>query len=170
MTSELRWLFEKRRSLQKDLFRLMELLELMQRRRNIGELWEICGFMVGIGFSLWRAVFLALPKRTKQSQYESAHTLMAHIIDTHIINFPQDRETQAWMAGYYINNAILRLWSMGENSTAKKLLRSKSNVAFLKAFHPKHQIAFSKKTPQAQFELASDAFSRMIILLESVLK
>jgi hypothetical protein len=65
--------------------------------------------IMGGAFSLWRAAFLTDDERRRQTIVRHASNFLLYLIRDNIINYPQDRGTQAWSATYYINNVNLRL-------------------------------------------------------------
>jgi hypothetical protein len=68
---------------------------------------EVHGLMVGVGFSLWRAVFTAHKPLTRKENLSSSKDFLANLIATNAVAFPA--EQVSWAYGYYINNARLRL-------------------------------------------------------------
>ena len=65
--------------------------------------------LVGVGFSLWRAAFLAQADRAPEAMMKEATTFLGVLLRDNAIAFAQDRDNRAWTAGYYLNNAYFRL-------------------------------------------------------------
>lgn len=65
--------------------------------------------LVGAGFSLWRAAFLAQADRSPELMVSEAIRFLGILIRDNAIAFAQDRDNSAWSAGYYLNNAYFRL-------------------------------------------------------------
>lgn len=71
--------------------------------------WQLA---LGVGFSLWRAVFLVNPKATERPIFTTADVgdrFLLRVIRTNTITFSDDREDSAWTAGYYMNNVRFRM-------------------------------------------------------------
>jgi hypothetical protein len=65
--------------------------------------------MVGIVFSLWRAVFLFHQPKNWEATLSDAQNFLEKVIADHIINFADDFRERGWSFAYYINNAHLRM-------------------------------------------------------------
>src|SRR5262245_54395068 len=66
--------------------------------------------LVGAAFSLWRAAFLAkVPTPTWGGALHSAQQLLDDVLATNAIAFSTEHRLLGWTAGYYLNNAKLRL-------------------------------------------------------------
>ena len=107
-SQDLAWLVESRSSIQRLLYRLHAYAE-----ENPSELPDgraaVFQLLVGTAFSLWRAVFLTELHRDRQRIQSDAAKFLLLLVRDNAINYPQDRETRAWTAGYYLNNAYFRL-------------------------------------------------------------
>jgi hypothetical protein len=70
-------------------------------------------WLVGTGFSLWRAVFLVLEAdeegRDAQHVGKNAEQFLLKVIRANSITFGDDVVTHAWSSGYYLNNARYRV-------------------------------------------------------------
>lgn len=73
---------------------------------------EVHSLMVGVGFSLWRAVFTAHEKLNRDTNLESSKEFLNKLIATNAVTF--QAEQVSWVYGYYINNARLRLATIVE--------------------------------------------------------
>jgi hypothetical protein len=65
--------------------------------------------LIGVAFSLWRAVFLTNEKRTPARVVGHARKFLEAVVRDNTITFNTDRDLHEWSAGYYINNARYRL-------------------------------------------------------------
>jgi hypothetical protein len=75
--------------------------------------------LTGVGFSLWRAAFLASMATSPQtsgqsgkkgdSKVEHAHDLLCTVLASNAVLFGDDRRTRYWMCEYYIDNAAYRV-------------------------------------------------------------
>ena len=107
-TRDFEWLTERRSKIQAVLVQLHSHAKV--RNRAISDPLEaVFQLLLGSAFSLWRAVFLVDQPRTKTSVHKDAITFLEFVIGDNAVNYPQDRRTQAWTFGYYLNNAFLRL-------------------------------------------------------------
>ena len=75
----------------------------------LGDPSRVLQLMVGISFSLWRAVFLVSSDRNDLDCLNEAHYYLKMIIETNAIGFVQDKKLQQWSSGYYMNNANTRM-------------------------------------------------------------
>ena len=101
------WLIDRR---SKTLYHLVAIKKHMDLyKRDVEEDWSRFSLFVGVGFSLWRAVFLTDPKEFRKNDVTHASKFLDFIIHDQIVNYPQDRDARGWSAGFYLNNAILRL-------------------------------------------------------------
>lgn len=71
----------------------------------------VAGFLVGIAFSLWRAVFLALdPERERPEDVVfTGATLLDQLVRENSLTFGQENKLKRWTVGYYLNNANYRI-------------------------------------------------------------
>lgn len=106
-TEDLEWLVPARNDIQSFL------LELHRRRERSGLSPERSGqwqLLVGVAFSLWRAVFLLVDApRARETAEEEAARFLRGVIETNAVTFSDDRSRRVWTSGYYVNNARLRM-------------------------------------------------------------
>jgi hypothetical protein len=127
--------------------------DLALKPQERAKLWPIQGLCIGIIFSLWRAVFISLPERSPHSMYEHGQEILKIVLDTNTVGFVQERMTQQWMAGYYNNNAFLRLSRYCEEPKLIRLWKSiagDEGVAVLRKFHISEQGVFGSMSPKDQ--------------------
>jgi len=66
--------------------------------------------LIGMGFSLWRAAFLAdISDDASEDALKDAAQLANKLLTDNTISFQQDRATRSWMFGYYLNSARDRM-------------------------------------------------------------
>jgi len=104
----LAWLVERRSRIQTFLLRLYEFLEAKPIPLTPEKSLAL-QLLLGAGFSLWRAVFLADRGRKSEKIDVDAKEFLRLLIKDNAINYVQDDKTRAWTVGYYINNAYFRL-------------------------------------------------------------
>ena len=166
---DLAWLVERRSQIQKFLLELYEFdQELAPEEREAYH--PVFGLLAGAGFSLWRAVFLSVKQRTMRETINDAGRLLKILIETNAIGFPQDRETEQWMVGYYDNNAIFRLHCVVEDATAWQILApvaSQTDQQFFRRYHPNQQDHYAQLGTAAIWE---DAYQGAALCLALLLK
>jgi hypothetical protein len=116
-----RWLVENRSKVQERLLALDELAPLVVKSKAIAAR-ALFNMMVGVSFSLWRAVFLIQTDYDLDSEHDHAVELLGILVETNAVGFPQDKQTANWTAGYYINNAAFRLHAMATLRQTKLFL------------------------------------------------
>lgn len=172
-TTDLSWVVPRRSQLQQ------LALEVYEFERTLGpgkreRLWPVLGYLIGIAFSLWRAVFLVLPERKETSMHKQGEDILRIVLETNAVGFPQDKATAQWMAGYYNNNAILRLSDMYTDPIALAVIRDVLPENFQETplgwYRPERQLEFSNLDPRRQWEIAFDAFEMTFRLLQQVNK
>ena len=77
--------------------------ETAQPRRDVSQL------LVGVGISLWRAVFIIDPVSQSRYVHKDAVKVLQKLIDDNTFLYGNEKETKDWTAGYYTNNAYFRL-------------------------------------------------------------
>lgn len=124
------WLVNRRSKIMGLLLELVRYFEDKENRSTVKDTWLSFSVLLGAGFSLWRAVFLAVPKDkngksqksteqpadtgTKSDMFEAAHVAAGAFFTTLIrdnnIAFPHDSANREWSVGYYLNDAMFRLY------------------------------------------------------------
>jgi hypothetical protein len=166
------WLVHARSEIQKVSLEIYNFdLALARHPDKRAKVWPIQGFLIGIAFSLWRSVFLSLPKRSPVEMYESGQLIIKIILETNTVGFSQDIATQQWMAGFYNNNAILRLFSIFENAESIALLESTRKVdVALEAmkYHPSEQRRIAALSPKDQYAFALEGLKLVLALVKGL--
>jgi len=71
---------------------------------------DVFHLLVGSGFALWRAAFLAdFKDRDPKKAVPVARHFLEAILTSNIVTFGDEKKAEDWSGGYYINNAALRL-------------------------------------------------------------
>lgn len=104
--------------------------------------------LVAVGFSLWRAAFLADRTGKLEARASHAETFLLKMIGDNAINYPQDRESREWTFNYYLDNAYYRL-----DEISDKWPEILENGALI----PK-----SKRRGQQRWTCLQQAFSRAV--------
>ena len=65
--------------------------------------------LVSIGFSLWRAAFLADKSGALAETNDHSKWFLGEILETNAINFPQDKKAKGFTFNYYLANVRFRL-------------------------------------------------------------
>lgn len=104
------WLVESRSKVQ---HLLLELYRFLKDNRSTleqrGFERSVFGLLVGAAFSLWRAAFLANAERSWPDILKKAEDLLQIVVEDNAISYLQEKKTEDWMVGYYLNNARYRL-------------------------------------------------------------
>src|SRR5687767_5913473 len=95
-------------------FTLLHKLLVLSRERSLKNHpaeFAVLGLVVGAAFSLWRAVPLIPFSEREVIDDEAGHItdLLQYLVHDNAVNYVQEKNTSAWMAGYYLNNARYRL-------------------------------------------------------------
>jgi hypothetical protein len=106
--ADLAWLVRNRNAVQVHLLKLHARMESATNAGTTGES-DLLLLILGASFSLWRAVFLVQKVRPRPSMYAAAAKFLTTLLRDNAINYKQDLDSQAWTAGYYLNNAASRL-------------------------------------------------------------
>lgn len=166
--SDLNWLVPMRSKIQKltlEIYNFNSSLDDKERER----LWPVLGYLIGIAFSLWRAVFLSLPERKLSEIQKHGHDILRILLETNAVGFPQDQMTLQWMGGYYNNNAILRLSDLYADPVALAVIEGvmpeNGDETVIAWYRPERQSEFSMLSPTKQWELAFEAFEMTFRLL-----
>lgn len=133
---ERQWLVQNRSRIQRHMLELDQFWAEMKESGVEREFWPAFGMLIGIAFSLWRAVFLApRGKPEAVNEIEQGLKFLGILIDTNAIGFPQESENWRWAAGYYLNNAMLRLHALGTDSATRRILEG-DDLLLLADFQP----------------------------------
>lgn len=106
----IRWLVENRCRNQRLLLKLHTILE--SNRDIISEDTVIANdfqSLVAIGFSLWRAVFLAEVRDDFRLFAKETETFLSELIQHNTVSYLTDVRCHHWSFVYYVNNARFRL-------------------------------------------------------------
>jgi len=118
--------------------------------------------LVGIGFSLWRAVFLAKSTRDWEAAGEKAEKFLRHVIETNAVSFETERSHSDWCFGYYLGSAQYRIWQMND------LLKT-AGESGLDSFAQKIRDEDAASGPNMKaWESAFEAFDRAIDLERTI--
>ncbi len=70
---------------------------------------SIFSIVCAAAFSLWRAAFLTHTTGADIPGLDDCAQFIGKVARDNAIGFAQDRESREWTAGYYLNNAVVRL-------------------------------------------------------------
>jgi len=105
------WLVPARNNIQRQLLRLQALIGPPPKEPDKPQIadrdLEMLGWLLGIGFSLWRAVFQAGKALDRDVNYFHARKFLDEIIRNNAAVYLT--ELNSWSLGYYLNNARFRL-------------------------------------------------------------
>ena len=104
---DMEWLVDRRSKIQALLVRIYSTIGDDLPVTSMGA--SVKFLLVGVGYSLWRAVFLAESTRDWKTVNEHAKDFLRKLIKDNAIGYPQESATKAWTVGYYLNSAYHRL-------------------------------------------------------------
>ena len=158
--NDLEWLVASRSRIQHFLFKLYS----FEKERDNSDPSQLLQFqmLMGVGFALWRAAFLADGERSWETIDEDAITFLETLVRDNAIGYPQDRTSKRWTFGYYVNDAYLRLAYFHEKLHSLKKNQAEQVMAFLDIQRTKE-----KNEPNSHiawdhaYEAALDAFKNL---------
>ena len=103
---DMEWVVKHRSKVQELLF---EIYKRSIRSGNGKKEAAILQLLVGIAYSLWRAVFLADTLREPKDVSKNAKAFLRLLIKDNAIAYSQESNNRQWTVGYYLNNAYFRL-------------------------------------------------------------
>jgi hypothetical protein len=162
------WLVPARNNIQRQLLRLQSLLGRPSKDRDSpppripprdSTTW-IMGWLLGVGFSLWRAVFQAGHALDRDINFERGRIFLNEIIRNNTAVY--STELNSWSLGYYLNNARFRL------IVARKLFATGERTAELDTFMAKidSSIEGGQGDAPAEWVICFHAMRLMLDLLE----
>lgn len=104
-TPHLEWLIQSRMRNQNACLRLFDAFEKYSGPAKSKDLRAHSQTLVAVGFSLWRAAFLADKSGQREAVFDDARAFLAHLLTNNAINYPQDRSSREWTFNYYMTNA-----------------------------------------------------------------
>lgn len=113
----LEWLIQSRMRNQNACLSLFNTFEKYPDQAQSPEFRAHSQTLVAVGFSLWRAAFLADKTGRREEVFADARAFLAQLLTNNAINYPQDRSSREWTFNYYMtaaNDSLLRLsekWS-----------------------------------------------------------
>jgi hypothetical protein len=103
----LEWLVPQRSELQKDLLVLDRILHRIPDAEGLTPNLRLAGWLLGAGFSLWRAVFIANVPLEPERNTSKAREFLRKVLLDHTIQYKDDKNS--WSFGYYTHSATFRL-------------------------------------------------------------
>lgn len=127
LETHLTWSLQRRSDVQEQSLRLYKLMDI-RATNSIGRRRRL---LVGVAFSLWRAVFLAYRTGQRDLKNAEAKAFLGKILITNAIGFADDRASQEWTFRYYADSARHRLEELQEDwPTIKITMWSTSDKQF----------------------------------------
>ena len=155
-TSHLQWLIHSRMRNQNACLRLFDAFEQFPDQAKNTAFRAHSQTLVAVGFSLWRAAFLADKSGQREAVFADARAFLAQLLTNNAINYPQDRASREWTFNYYVtaaNDGLLKLstkWSHIAKVLSKYERVTKGTTNARRRWN-RHQNAF---------EAALDAFEK----------
>ena len=161
----LEWLIQSRMRNQNSCLRLFNIFEKYPAQAKSKDYRSHSQSLVGIGFSLWRAAFLADKTGQREEVFADARAFLAQLLTNNAINYPQDRASREWTFNYYLtsaNDALLKLSGKWEGITAilSKYEKVQKGTTNSRRRWNRHQNAFEAALDfyEKDLEAASKAF------------
>ena len=143
----LEWLIQSRMRNQNACLRLFNIFEKYPAQAKSKEFRAHSQTLVGVGFSLWRAAFLADKTGQREEVFADARAFLAQLLTNNAINYPQDRASREWTFNYYMTaakDALLKLsekWN-GVGSILSKYEKVEKGTTNSRRRWNRHQNAF----------------------------
>jgi hypothetical protein len=142
------WVVERRSAIQRNICDLYVYLDYAVKTSKVSEQERnACFLLIGVAFSLWRAVFLVDTSREWPRVLKEAKDFLEKVVRDNAINYQQDRETRAWSVGYYFNNAKYRLYDFQEK------LGPSFKIASLAKFEELHRTGADLRDPKRTWDV-----------------
>lgn len=107
------WMLNRRGMIQRTLLHLhMMLAECTEQLANDQNSWLIFDSLIGVAFSLWRAVFFVDVSAARSLAPVHAREFLTRLVRDNTVAFQQERDAREWTVGYYLSNAAIRLFSV----------------------------------------------------------
>lgn len=123
---------------------------------------DIFGLIVGASFSLWRAVFLAMPRRAWEGPkgiLAGAKELLDKLLDNNALLYSDEKRIEGWSVGYYLNNAYYRIES------ARQRLSPYKETEALTTFAEQKKRGITNDSPWDAWDIGCDAAFEVLDLL-----
>lgn len=92
--------------------------------------------LVSIGFSLWRAAFLADKSGDLKETNEHATYFLGEMLETNAITFTQDKKARGFTFNYYLANVRFRLAEFKKDNPDFEIDQRLLERGKLKSMHP----------------------------------
>lgn len=110
----LEWAIERRAANQRSCLKLLKLFV------EHPQIWKTKRFsfaaqdLVAVGFSLWRAAFLAERTGKREAVFGDAKEFLGRMIEDNSIAYPQDKLLREWTFNYYTRSARFTLQNLAD--------------------------------------------------------
>lgn len=164
-SAHLEWLIQSRMRNQNACLKLFNIFEKYSEEAKAKEFRAASQTLVAVGFSLWRAAFLADKTGQREAVFADARAFLAQLLTNNTINYPQDRASREWTFNYYMtnaNDALLRLsgrWSVITTVLSKYERVTKGTTNSRRRWN-RHQNAFETALDAYEQDLVSAAKAR----------
>jgi homogentisate 1,2-dioxygenase len=109
----LEWLNIRRAKIQEFLLEVLAYGKAKEPGKNFTEPEiSVFTYLVGVGFSLWRAIFLGTRRRPQDEVVEHAKYVLKQLVVHNAFAYPQEQNSRAWMWGFHVNSAAFRVAQM----------------------------------------------------------
>jgi hypothetical protein len=165
--AHLEWLIQSRMRNQNACLRLFNIFEKFSTPAKGKEFRGHSQALVGVGFSLWRAAFLADKTGQGEVVFADARAFLAQLLTNNAINYPQDRASREWTFNYYMTAAKDALIKLSERWNEISIVLSKyekveKGTTNSRRRWNRHQNAFEKALDLYERDLALAPTSRAV--------
>lgn len=119
---DLEWLVQNRSKNQLSTLKIYKLINDHKEQLSVNQSQRANSqLLLGVAFSLWRAVFLSDIKQKRGSLMTDVEGFLLELIQNNAINYVQDRNNRSWTFRYYVQNAGDRLDKLHDRFINKKV-------------------------------------------------
>jgi hypothetical protein len=133
-------------------FKLLKLVTEKQEELRSNETHNlIFQLMLGIAFSLWRAVFLGGEPLEPVAALADAKVFVKNVVSDNAIGYAQEQLSKRWVSGFYASHIQYRMFHL--NDQYAETLKVEELVSFVQKYSP----FAPQASPTKKYEFFDDA-------------
>jgi hypothetical protein len=165
-TKDFTWLVHSRSKIQKELLALYNFLRKNRLKLETQSSEALVYLLlVGAGFSLWRAAFLADARRSKSEVLQNVEEFLEYLVRDNAIGYPQDQKTRKWTVGYYLGDARYRLQRVNDLLSTLNTAHARTPVVALakldQLYNERGELSDTIGVWDAEYESLLELFKRL---------
>lgn len=167
-TDDYEWAIPQRTKSQEFLLEIYKYLQSNPTIETDATSRAVFALLVGAGFSLWRAVFLAQPQREWEGPkgiIQGAKDLLSKVLENNAILYGDEKKIEGWSVGYYLNNAYYRIDSAIQRLSDHDKVEALNKVDALSKFLHQKQRGITSDSPRVVWDIACDAAFAVLDIL-----